>query len=117
MGDDVRDMEPAEGPLTLSFPLATVLDAADAPERNLLTTIISGRRVTRDQVDPLRQLIDANRTVILDSASSRIEEKSEAAASLLGNSSGQHEVKEIVMLVKNIIADAARIRAAEQNTQ
>ncbi len=101
IGDDIRDMEPIQGPLTLSLGLAHLLDKN--PGAKLLEELVATKRIDQENVAALREVMTREQDSVFELATKKVDEKSAISLALLENTSGKFSAEEVVSLVRNII--------------
>src|SRR3989344_7069297 len=78
IGDDVRDFEPEEGQVALSYPLAFLLD----DDEQAVLSLISGGKIDTATAEQLGQILRGRKSQILRSAGSEIDELAQTAIDL-----------------------------------
>ncbi|HLC76155.1 MAG TPA: polyprenyl synthetase family protein [Candidatus Peribacterales bacterium] len=99
IGDDVRDFEPEEGQVALSYPLAFLLD----DDEQAVLSLISGGKIDTATAEQLGQILRGRKSQILRSAGSEIDELAQTAIDLPSGLQGRQEVQEIIELVRGIV--------------
>jgi geranylgeranyl pyrophosphate synthase len=106
IGDDVRDMKPELGKLTLSCPLAVLLDKPDDPE--FVQSLISQGSINSEaELDSLSRILHEQRSEVLQLAGIEVDLLGRQALALPDSLSGKFAIQEIIDLVRGIIRSSS----------
>lgn len=104
VADDIRDIEPREGPLILSLGFAHLLDTDPRPA--ILGELLTKKRINQADVAPLQQLLGEERDTIVSLATNEIDRQSQVALALPSDMPGGFATSEVISLARKIVADA-----------
>jgi geranylgeranyl pyrophosphate synthase len=108
VGDDVRDMQPELGKLTLSYPLAVLLDELDNQDLQFVESLVSRGRIGDEaEVNRLKGIVNGERSRILQLAEADVSLLEQQAVSFPNGLSGRFAAQEIIDLVKGIIKSSS----------
>jgi hypothetical protein len=104
VGDDMRDVEVKEGPLTLSLPLAVVLDRPGLSNQNFLNQIIRKRRLDSHSASQLQQILLHEMPEIKKVAAEVVATHASIAERIPQEIGGKDEVADMTKLIRTLVS-------------